>query len=148
MRAGKCVIHERPVRADLRARAPRRHGDREGTVDPEAFAVALSAQADQVGAGLRDAGWAFDRTPPDRELDDVVGVRAAFCAQVAGERLLEAFVRGGEWSLTRALDTFDVTANELVRYLDAKARDDRPEAVTALEDAWSTLPADRRTLGP
>jgi hypothetical protein len=118
----------------------------QGTADPETFAVALSAQADQVGAGLREAESAFDRAPADRELGDVVDARAAFCAQVAGERLLEAFVRRGEWALTRALDTFDVTANELVRYLNAEAHGDRPGAVAAVEEAWSTLPADRRSF--
>jgi hypothetical protein len=121
----------------------------EGTADADAGAAALSAQADQVETGVHAAESAFDSAPGEDTLDGVVCARAALCAQVAGERLLEAFVRRGGWGITRALDTFDRTANMLVRYLNAESEGDRSRAMAAVEEARSTLPADRRvTLSP
>jgi hypothetical protein len=121
----------------------------EGTADAEACAMALSAQADQVQTGVRDAESAFDSAPGEDTLGGVTDARAAFCGQVAGERLLEAFVRRGEWGITRALDTFDRTANVLIRYLNAESEGDRSRAMAAVEEACSMLPVDRRvTLSP
>ena len=120
----------------------------DGHADGGVCAIALSAQADQVASGMRDADAALDRDRNDDTLRDVLDARAAFCCQVAGEELVEAYTRLGAWALARALDTFDPSANALVRYLNARADDDDGAAVAAVADACALLPPDRRaTLG-
>ena len=122
------------------------NGILEGRTDADASAAALSAQADQVEAGLRDAEMRFDVAPDQEGLRRVVEARAAFCGQVAGERLLGAFVQRKAMGVPTAIETFDLTANTLVRYLNAEADGDEVGAIEAVEDACSMLPPDRREM--
>ena len=117
----------------------------EGVADPEGSAIALSAQADQVSAELREAQRRFESAPDDDSLHHrVTAARAAFCGQVAGERLLESFSGRGESGLDEALDTFDPTANAIVRYLNERADGDAAGMVAAVEHACAMLPPERR----
>ena len=116
----------------------------EGVADPEGSAIALCAQADQVSAELREAQRRFDDSPDDDSLRRVTEARATFCGQVAGERLLESFSGRGESGLDEALDTFDPTANAIVRYLNERADGDEDGMVAAVEHACAMLPPDRR----
>ena len=116
----------------------------EGRANGASCAIAMSAQADQVAAGLRDAEAAFDAEPGEETLGRVIDARAAFCGQVAGEELVEAFARRGEWAVTRAVDAFDPIANALVRYVGARTDGDRAGSVAAVEEACSLLPKERR----
>ncbi len=122
------------------------NGILEGRPDARASAAALTAQADQVAAELRAAEARFDEAPGQAGLSRILGARAAFCGQVAGERLLRTFVERGELGVPRAIETFDVTANTLVRYLNAEADGDEVGAIEAVEDACSMLPPDRREM--
>ena len=120
------------------------NGILEGRSDAPASAAALTAQADQVAAELREAEARFDEAPGHAGLSRILAARAAFCGQVAGERLLRTFVQRGEMGVARAIETFDMTANTLVRYLNAEADGDEVGAIEAVEDACSMLPPDRR----
>ena len=107
-------------------------------------AIALRAQGDQVLAGLRLTESRFDARPGTDTLRAVVDARAAYCGQVAGERLLEAYARRGTAGVSRALDGFDRTANALIRYANARSTGDDAAAVAAVEEARALLPPDRR----
>jgi hypothetical protein len=118
----------------------------DGTADTHACTCALSAQADQVSSELRAAEAGFDATPDEEGLRRIVAARAAFCGQVAGERLLEAFVKQGGSGMEAALDAFQTTANAIVRYLNDRANGDEAGAVAAVERACTMLPPDRRAM--
>ena len=122
------------------------NGILEGRSDTRASAAALTAQADQVAAELREAEARFDETPGHAGLSRILGARAAFCSQVACERLLETFVQRGQLGVPRAIETFDLTANTIVRYLNAEADGDEVGAIEAVEDACSMLPPGRREM--
>lgn len=118
----------------------------EGRADLRGCAIALSAQADQVSAELRDAEARFDATPDDRSLRRIIAARASFCGQVAVERLVQAMADGSESGIEQALQIFDPTAMAIVRYLNEEADGDDSGAVAAVEEACSMLPADRRAM--
>jgi hypothetical protein len=118
----------------------------EGTADTWACAIALSAQADQVSSELRGAEGGFDATPDNQALRRIIAARAAFCGQVAGERLLEAYATQGESGIEQAFDTFDPMANAIVRYLNERANGDEDDAVATVEQACAMLPPDRRAM--
>ena len=116
----------------------------EGRADAGSGAIALGAQGDQVMAGLRQGEATFDVDADGRALLAIVDARAAFCAQVAGEQLVDAYARRGSLGAMRALDAFDPIANALVRFANARETRDDAAAVAAVEDACALLPPDRR----
>ena len=116
----------------------------EDRVDPNGFAAALSAQGDQVVAELRAAERGFDDAPGGVALSAVLGARASLCGQVAGEQLLETWIRGGPSAVTKALDAFDRSASALARYATASSTGDLADAVAAVEAACTQLPPDLR----
>ena len=122
------------------------NGILEGRSDARASAAALTAQADQVAAELREAEARFDETPGHAGLRRILGARAAFCSQVACERLLQTVVQRGRLGVPRAIETFDLTANTIVRYLNAEADGNEVGAIEAVEDACSMLPPGRREM--
>ena len=52
----------------------------------------------------------------------------------------------GQLGVPRAIETFDLTANTIVRYLNAEADGDEVRAIEAVEDACSMLPPGRREM--
>lgn len=117
-----------------------------GGADARVCAIALSAQADQVSAELRDAEAGFDAGPGEDALRRIIAARAAFCSQVAGETFVDAYAAQGSSGIEQALDAFDPMAIVLVRYLNEQAKGDEAAAVDAVEKACSMLPPDRRAM--
>lgn len=118
----------------------------EGRAHAERCMISLRAQGDQVSAELREAEAVFDVEPGDDALRRIVAARAAFCGQVAGERLVGAFATGGQSGVEDALPTFEATANALVRYVNEHANGEESVAVAAVEEACTLLPPDRRAM--